>query len=117
MAKDSRALVDTSFISVSWLTTTGFSVIISIARMLSLSSKSFSPPMLPDSMSQLLILCCATVNDDKLEQATGYGHSLKPVFLIASLLSAVTIRLSHQMKLSTMTIRLDALDVASAPHN
>src|SRR5215472_9152813 len=30
------------------------------------------------------ILCCATVNDGKLDEASGYGHSLKPGFLIAS---------------------------------
>ncbi|MFY9870497.1 MAG: hypothetical protein WAK17_12315 [Candidatus Nitrosopolaris sp.] len=42
------------------------------------------------------ILCYATVNDGKLDQASGYGHSLKPVFLIASFPSAVAICLSHQ---------------------
>jgi len=67
------------------------------------------------------ILCCPTVNDDKLDQASGYGHSAHSSGI------AVTMCLVHladeilynnykvgRYKPYITTIRLDAL---SGPHN
>jgi hypothetical protein len=62
------------------------------------------------------ILCCATVNDGKLDQAPGYGHSLKPVFLVASF-PCYDHMPSILEQFSVRTISLDVLRAISAPHN
>ena len=44
----------------------------------------FKSAVFHNSGDNYFILYCATVNDGKLDQASGYGHGIKPVFLVAS---------------------------------
>jgi hypothetical protein len=54
----------------------------------------------------ITISCCATVYRAKLDKHQEYGHSIKTVFLIASISSAVTMCLFHQMKFDSITFPL-----------